>query len=516
MRSSVSIATKPLVYSTFRYMGHKVYNALAEYVDNSIQSYVDHKDILQPINKDHKLNVYITIDIENDRIQIKDDAFGIAEGNYQRAFELANIPLDASGLNEFGMGMKVSSIWLSNLWTVETSAYGENVCKTVSFDLEEVVKKEMLELDVHTTPANVKEHYTTITLTQLSQNKPSGRQIPYLKKHMASIYTRYIREGVLNLYVNDELLKVEEQKILNAPYYKTPNEPPVLWKKEINFSVPKFQNGVICGEYRVSGFIGVLEKMSTSTDNGILLFRRGRVIGSSYDDRYRPKALSGEEGSPRYKRIFGEFDVEGFNVSFTKSSFTEDDEFTSFIELLREDIGNDKKFDLFGQAQFYKKPTNMVTKEVAIDLTDKLVKEFTKPIITKTPKVTAVPAATAPHIEEPVIEPSVAIANPINTEVDMDGFKFDLELGHVKGNVSDWLYNLEVKGNNQYKTNFNLTNPFFSRFDKVFTAKDGEGYLPVAMFIKYMVATEIKMMKEGHKDASNFRIIFNKLFGQEK
>lgn len=43
--------------------------------------------------------------------------------------------------------------------------------------------------------------------------------------------------------------------------------------------------------------------MSTSVDNGILLFRRGRVIGSSYDEKFRPKILSGEEGSPRYKRI---------------------------------------------------------------------------------------------------------------------------------------------------------------------------------------------------------------------
>ena len=37
--NKVSIATKPLVYSAFRYIENKVWNALAEYVDNAVQSF---------------------------------------------------------------------------------------------------------------------------------------------------------------------------------------------------------------------------------------------------------------------------------------------------------------------------------------------------------------------------------------------------------------------------------------------------------------------------------------------
>ena len=119
--SKVSIATKPLVYSTFRYISNHVWHAIGEYVDNSIQSYLDHIDVLKEINPHHKLQVSIKFDLEHDAITIKDNAFGIDNQKFDRAFELANVPLDASGLNEFGMGMKVSSIWLSNLWSVETS-----------------------------------------------------------------------------------------------------------------------------------------------------------------------------------------------------------------------------------------------------------------------------------------------------------------------------------------------------------------------------------------------------------
>ena len=102
-----------------------------------MQSFKDHIDILKNINPNGKLRVDINIDIEQDIITITDNAFGITNENYDRAFELANIPLDRKGLNEFGMGMKVSSIWLSDLWTVQTKAYGESEIKTLVFDIHD-------------------------------------------------------------------------------------------------------------------------------------------------------------------------------------------------------------------------------------------------------------------------------------------------------------------------------------------------------------------------------------------
>ena len=89
MNTQVSIATKPLVYSAFRYINNKVYNALAEYVDNSIASFLHHKDLLTKLNPKGKLSVYITIDVDNDTIIIEDNAFiggncGIYEGTIIR------------------------------------------------------------------------------------------------------------------------------------------------------------------------------------------------------------------------------------------------------------------------------------------------------------------------------------------------------------------------------------------------------------------------------------------------
>ena len=522
MNASVSIATKPLVYSAFRYINNKVHNALAEYVDNSIQSYVDNQELLSSLNENHKLTVKIDIDPDRGIITIKDNAFGISEKYYENAFELANIPLDASGLNEFGMGMKVSSIWLSNLWTVETSAYGEPYKKTLVFDLEDVVQKEKLQLDVKIEPAYKEEHYTLITLQNLSQNKPSARQISGIKKHLASIYSKYIREGILNLFVNEELQEVTELKILKAPYYENPDGEPIYWKKDIKFDA---------GSYRVKGFIGVLETMSTSTDNGFLLFRRGRVIGSSYEDRYRPKCLCGEPGSPQFKRIFGELELEGFHVSFTKNSFTEGDEFEMFIKYLAEDLEKDTSFRIFRQAQNFKKGTDPATPKVAKSLTETLVETFNRPVVTtsKTPirtkpepkpiiappnstqdKVEEIPILTTPESEEP--KAAEQMANPIHTQITIDGYDFELELGHVKGADAGWLYDLVKLGNDSYKTQFNLRHKYFERFAGDFKSEDG--YLPVATFIKAMVSAELALMNVGDESGNVFRNMFNKLIGQ--
>ena len=518
MASNVSIATRPLVYSAFRYISNKPWNALAEYIDNSLQSYLNHRDILAPLNYDGKLNVEINIDVDNDVITIKDDAFGIEEANYGRAFELANIPLDADGLNEFGMGMKVSSIWLSDFWKVESSAYGEKVKKTFTFDLNEVVTNEETELPVLEESTDESDHYTIVTLNKLTQNKPGNRTIPYVKKHLASIYTKFIREGILNLVVNGEVMQYEEPSCLNAPYYKTPNAKPILWKREVYFEAPQ-PNGK--GKYVAKGFIGLLETMSTNNENGFLLFRRDRVIGTSYDEKYRPEELCGQVGSPRYKRVYGELYLEGFDVSFTKNSFQEDEDLKAFIELFKEDIMGTPDFDLFGQAQHYIKPKTLQQKtDVGKTLIKKLAQDFSKPI-----KVTSNTndRSTTTNIKskqddnQQTVNPlnqtdntKISIA-PIKTNVQFsDGKVIEITFKCEYGSNPYELYNL-VEDNGRYTSVINLRNHYFEQFGDILSKPDGINQ--IAYIIKTMIASEVRLNGSGNISGGVFRKEFNKLIG---
>lgn len=507
MAYNVSIATRPLVYSTFRYINNKVWNALAEYIDNSIQSFENHIDVLKAINKDGKLHVSVSIDFDKDVITIVDDAYGIEEENYQRAFELANLPLDNQGLNEFGMGMKVSSIWLSNTWTVETSAYGEPVQKTMTFDLKEVVDNEEMELPVSEKACSSSAHYTKITLRNLSMNKPTSRQISYIKKHLESIYTKHLREKSVEILLNGLPLEYVELKVLNAPYYSTPNGPAKEWRKEISFG-PVPLDGKM---YSVKGFIGVLETMSTSENNGFLLFRRGRVIGSSYDDRYRPKILCGQEGSPQYKRIFGELHLEGFDVSFTKNSFQEDDDFTTFIELLKDDLTHDKSLDLFGQAQNYTKPKSQKEiKDLGATLVKQIAKGFSKPIIVK-PTETIPIVESHPAIENPQQNDDLNIPPTETTITLSDGNKVPLQIRGEKWPVSQGLYSLTGNPAEKIKAIINLNNPVFKRFDKSLSTP--EGIEQLAYVISVLVASEVSLQQDGTLHGKFFRDKFNTLFG---
>lgn len=513
MKESVSIATKPLVYQVFRHVENKVQYALAEYIDNSISSFEHHKDVLSKINPNGKVRV--NVDFSEDCIRITDNAFGIEKENYQRAFELAQVPLDVKGLNEFGMGMKVSSIWLSDHWVVESTAYGENLKKTFEFDLQDVIDGEKTDLDVEEEYVDVNTHYTRITLTQLSSNKPTSRQIGFVKNHLCSIYSQFIRNGILDLYINGELQKYQAPKILKAPYYKNKNN-----NEEIEWIYPF---DYTFGNQKAKGFVAVLEKQSTAEQNGFLLFRRGRTIGTSSDDKYRPKALCGHVGSPQYKRIFGEIEIEGFEVSFTKSSFTEDDQFQTFIEELAKEIKHESTIDIFGQAEHYRKEDD--PKKAEEKAVNAMAKKLTQPvnIVTTPPPVSKTEHVTTHSVSDTAnskqltlfeIPESNLLQKPIKKQMSIDGKNFCVEIRFVKNSGGLYFYSVESSGSSNYfVVNLYMDNPYFSCYNELL--KDEESAGPMLHIIQSLVATEIKMISKGlSSPAKTYRDILNNIIGK--
>lgn len=296
----VSIALKPNVYSTFRNLNNTVSNTLGEYVDNAVQSYLNHREQLLLVDGDkYKLTVSIDINWEARAIYIRDNAAGIDVLNYERAFEPAHIPLDDTGLNEFGMGMKTASVWLANKWSVRTKALGEEVERFTTFDLEKVTSEEKEDLVVTETTKYANEHYTEIILTDLSFNAPKPMQMDKIKRHLSSIFRHFLRTNQVEISVNGTTLEAPNYNILKAPFYKTPEGEEILWKKEIDFEID---------HYKAKGFIAILDKIQNNA-NGLVLMRRGRVIVGGGDERYFPPVLFGQSGSFRYRRLFGSTDI---------------------------------------------------------------------------------------------------------------------------------------------------------------------------------------------------------------
>ncbi len=112
------------------------WHATSEFVDNSVQSYLDNKSRLRKLHSNYKLK--IDIYVHASAIEVKDNAAGIDQKNYERAFQAAMRPTKQTGLSEFGMGMKTAAGWFSNLWTVTSKAIGEDFATEAKLDFENV------------------------------------------------------------------------------------------------------------------------------------------------------------------------------------------------------------------------------------------------------------------------------------------------------------------------------------------------------------------------------------------
>ena len=382
--SSVNIRPGVTILSVLKHLNYKPYYALAEFIDNSIDSFLKNKDTLKELEGGNfKLVINIEFDTTNNRIVITDNAAGIHTDDYQRAFRTAEIPPDNSKLSEFGMGMKSAACWFSNQWEVKTSSLGENVERTVSFDISKIVEDKIDELDISTKKTSENSHYTVITLMGVGDKMPIKSGLRKVKRHLASIYREFFKNGILELQINNKKLTYKSPKVLNVPFYDTPDDEAIEWRQEVEFDFGSDGKG---GELKAKGFVAIMETMSVR-DSGFALFRRGRVIEGSADndEGFRPPRISGSLGSHRYKRLFGELHLEGFKVSHTKDGFQWDDNMDAFLELFKEELEKEGSIPILKQADKYRvresaKNYGKVSKTVVDNTTETIKEELPKEV----------------------------------------------------------------------------------------------------------------------------------------
>lgn len=507
----VSVRIGSQMYGRFEDLPNTVPHVLAEFVDNALQSFRDHREELLALDPDYKLRVQIFIHWDENETKmslrkatgfvVEDNAGGIAANRFVNAFEPANAPDNNTGLNEFGMCLKTAACWLGNKWTVNTKALGEGIARIVRFDQNVVTKNNLEEIDVKSEAAEANAHYTKVTITAPTKNVPTEKSLLKINSELASIYRNSLRNDELELYVNNEPLDFTEYPILYAPYYKNMEGPSRLWKKDIDFQF---------GPYKAKGFIGILKELK-STQNGLVLSRRGRVIiGAEEDGRYFPKSIFGSSsGTFRYKRIFGELELEGFAVSFNKNDIQDKENLEMLMEALRDEL-RDPDSDILAQADNYRADNTARLVKKIVSRHDEAPKTKRTPVSIDTKPIEEKAKVAE---QQPVIPEPVPVENIINEFKQPDFYEINGKMHRMivkfidEGNELCWL------GYSKYEPdaivcNINVKHDFF----KVF----GEPTDPVIALLKTLAVARYTTEAVNNKTAMAMMDFFNEYIKKTK
>ena len=205
----VDITSDVGVLNVFKNLNIKPQNALAEFIDNSVQSYLDNKEELHKIYKD-KNDIYlpqITISQIGDDIVIKDNSGGIAEADEERAFQVAASNPNVSGIGTFGMGMKAGAFFATDHWIVETKAIGEDYKKIFDINLDKIINKKNTDIGPKKTPSKDRPG-TTITLKDARPLHHT--QVKKLKDTVGMMYRSLIKKNDIQIDFYRKQIEVKD------------------------------------------------------------------------------------------------------------------------------------------------------------------------------------------------------------------------------------------------------------------------------------------------------------------
>lgn len=294
------------VLLSYKRLPYTAWHALAEFVDNSTQSYFNNKDALDKILAAEGTALEVSIIYEKDGaglIRISDNAMGMAYEELTNAMHIGLPPANIKGRSRYGLGMKMAACWYGNNWKIVTKKLGESTEYTVSVDVERAASghEELHESAVEGLPPE--RHYTRIEITNLNR-RLQGRTLGKVKEFLAGIYRLDIQRKKLVLsWQNTALETADDWKFLKDSLGEE-------YRKKFEFIV----NGK-----KAWGWVGVLDA-GGRPKAGFAIVHQDRMV-QTWPDAWHPESLYGQtQGSNDLvnQRLVGQIHLDEFDVSHTK------------------------------------------------------------------------------------------------------------------------------------------------------------------------------------------------------
>jgi hypothetical protein len=314
----MEVRFSPRAVLFFKRLNYTPWHALAEFVDNSTQSYFDNKPQLDALTPgDVKLEVKIGYESgRGGRLVISDNAMGMSEAEVARALTIGEPPPEHGYRSQFGLGLKTAATWFGDLWQVTTKRLGAPSGLKFVFDVDKVAAGLDVELVQFSAPEA--DHYTIVEIAQLNRRLIT-RTRERIANHLRTMYRNDLSAGWLRLIWNDEVLEAE-----GLPQFAVDPDGAALYK-DFAFTLE--------GK-TISGWAGVLEDGSRRRA-GFSILHSDRVIRSA-PDAWKPATIYGEGGGRNdliNQRLVGEIQLNEFPVSHSKDDIVWTDDQEQAVEV---------------------------------------------------------------------------------------------------------------------------------------------------------------------------------------
>lgn len=322
--------------AAYKRLPYTPWHAIAEFLDNSTQSYLNHRDDLDAAYGEDSdgLDVSVTYDRHAKTLTIADNAMGMNLEDLTRALNVGLPPENPNGRSKYGLGMKTAASWLGSTWKIRTTRLGDSAEYVVAVDMAKVESGDP-SLELKTNAVAAEKHHTVIEVSGLY--KQFGvRGLAKIKRRLSSMYRKDFESLGLSLRWQGEVLTWGgfEKQLLNdregRPY-----------RKDFEFEI----DGRV-----IRGWGGILFKGSR-TDAGFSILQNNRVI-KGWPDAWRPFGIFGDARNDLVnQRIVGEVHLDGFDVSHTK----DDIQWQNSQEEDVEDVLAKEVQDLISHAKTFRK-----------------------------------------------------------------------------------------------------------------------------------------------------------------
>ena len=360
--TDLSIGTQAI--DAYSRLSYSMWNALAEFIDNSTQSRLNYDSIIDGVlsQEGKPLTVEIIHNRPEKTITVQDNSIGMTKTKLIAGLQIAQPTIDSKGRSRYGMGMKTAACWIGKHWRIVTCEWGSGEEWTAEVDVKGVANGNK-KIPLTMKKVSTDEHYTRVIISSLNRNIQK-RTEETIRGFLGSIYRFDLIDDSLKLLYNGEEIGPPDE-------YEYDRDPQGLVMKR---SLP---DNLTIGGKSVSGWVAVLLHGGRKY-GGFSLFQHKRQI-QGFPNAWKPRNIFGgvdDEGANNLvsQRLTGLIDLdEKFAVSHTKDAILFDGDEEEELETILDNLTKDYRD--YAQRRRGKRG-HPLTRENVRDLVNSLKKEF--------------------------------------------------------------------------------------------------------------------------------------------